>query len=56
MDPTNIDHDTFEPLQEMDPDSTFVEVIEKLNEIVNTVNAIVVTVNGTHGLEQNPEP
>ena len=56
MDPTNIDHDTFEPLQEMDADATFVELIEQLNKIVQVVNAIVVTVNGTHDLPQTPEP
>lgn len=56
MNATNIDADTYTPLQELEGDATFVEVIERLNELVNVVNAIVVTVNGTHDIEQNPTP
>lgn len=53
MKPSNIDHDTFQPLDEMEADATFVEVIEQLNDIVAVVNALVVMVNGTHDI---PKP
>lgn len=56
MNETNIDHDTYTPLSEMEGDATFVEVIERLNELVTVVNAIVVTVNGTHEISQEPTP
>ena len=50
---TNIDHDTFRPLNEMEADATFVELIEHVNKIVQTVNAIVVAVNGAHDVQEN---
>ena len=49
-DETKIDHDTFIPLDELEADQTFVELVERLNDIVRTVNAIVEALNGTHEL------
>lgn len=56
MNETNIDADTYTPLEEMEGDATFVEVIEQLNQLVTVVNAIVVAVNGTHDNPQEPTP
>jgi hypothetical protein len=53
MEHTNIDHDTFRPLAELEADATFVELIEHVNKIVQTVNAIVVAVNGAHDVQEN---